>query len=148
MQRCLCASYMPGRNCTCNLWRPDDVDDLNKIVINESDLTVIHINISCLALHIDKLKLFLSLLALVELVNKLFQSGTFLDIFKIAKVIPSFKSESQVLCNNYRPIYLLSNISKLIEKLINKQLNNKIAFIMHNLAFTLVSQLIMHNVNN
>ena len=85
---------------------------------------------------------------LAELVNKLFQSGTFLDIFKIAKVIPIFRSESQVLCNNYRPIYLLSNIRKLIEKLINKQLNNKIAFIMHNLAFALVSQLIMHNVNN
>ena len=29
---------------------------------NQSDLTVIHLNISCLALHIDKLKLFLSLI--------------------------------------------------------------------------------------
>ena len=36
-----------------------DVDDFNKIVINQSDLTVIHLNISSLALHIDKLKLFL-----------------------------------------------------------------------------------------
>ena len=33
-----------------------DVDDFNKIVINQSDLTVIHLNISSLALHIDKLK--------------------------------------------------------------------------------------------
>ena len=39
-----------------------DVDDFNKIVINQSDLTVIHLNISSLALHIDKLKLFLSLI--------------------------------------------------------------------------------------
>ena len=39
-----------------------DVDDFNKIVINQSDLTVIRLNISSLALHIDKLKLFLSLI--------------------------------------------------------------------------------------
>ena len=32
-----------------------DVDDFNKIVISQSDLTVISLNISSLALHIDKL---------------------------------------------------------------------------------------------
>ena len=56
-----------------------------------------------------------------ELFNKSFQSNIFPDIFKIAKVILIFKSESQVLCNNYRPISLLSNISKLIEKLMHKR---------------------------
>ena len=39
-----------------------DVDDLNKIVINQSDLTDMHLNISSLALHIDKHKLFLILI--------------------------------------------------------------------------------------
>ena len=39
-----------------------DVDDFNKIVINQSDLTVIHLNRSSLALHIDKLKLCLGLI--------------------------------------------------------------------------------------
>ena len=57
---------------------------------------------------------------LAELVNKLFESVIFPDIFKIAKVIPIFKSKSQVLCNNYRPISLLSNISKTIETLMHK----------------------------
>ena len=59
---------------------------------------------------------------LVELVKRSFQSGIFLEIFKIAKVIPIIKSESWVLCNNYRPISLLSKISKLIGKLMHKQL--------------------------
>ena len=36
---------------------------------------------------------------------------------KIAKVIPIFKSKTCLLCNNYRPIPLLSNIRKNIEKL-------------------------------
>ena len=58
---------------------------------------------------------------LAELINTSFQSGIFPGIFKIAKVIPIFKSESRVLCNNYRPISLLSNISKLIEKLMRKR---------------------------
>ena len=56
-----------------------------------------------------------------ELINKSFQSGVFPDVLKIAKVIPIFKSESRVLCNNYRLISLLSNISKLIEKLMHKR---------------------------
>ena len=58
---------------------------------------------------------------LAELINKSFQSVIFPDIFKIDKVIPIFKSESRVLCSNYRPISMLSNISKLIEKLMHKR---------------------------
>ena len=58
---------------------------------------------------------------LAELINKSFQGGIFPDIFKIAKFITVFKSESRVLCNNYTPISLLSDISKLIEKLMYKQ---------------------------
>ena len=38
---------------------------------------------------------------------------------KIAKVVPIFKSETRLLCNNYRPISLLSNIGKIIEKLMH-----------------------------
>ena len=36
-----------------------NVDNLNKIVISQSDLTVIQLNISSLALQINKLNLFL-----------------------------------------------------------------------------------------
>ena len=37
-------------------------------------------------------------------------------------IIPTFKKNDPLLCNNYRPISLLSNIGKLIEKLIYKRL--------------------------
>ena len=60
--------------------------------------------------------------SLVELVNKSFQSDIIPDIFKIAKAISIFKSESRVLHNTHRPISLLSNISKLIETLMHKLL--------------------------
>ena len=63
-------------------------------------------------------------MTLVELINKSFQSGIVPDNFKIAKASPIFKSESQVLCNNYRPISLLSDTSKLIEKLMHNWVYN------------------------
>ena len=37
-----------------------DVNDISKLRINENDLSVIHLNISSLPLHINELKLFLS----------------------------------------------------------------------------------------
>ena len=61
--------------------------------------------------------------SLSELINKSFLSGTFPNVFKIAKVVPIFKAESRILCSNYRAISLLSNIRKIIEKLMKKRLN-------------------------
>ena len=40
----------------------------------------------------------------------------------MAKVIPVFKIETSLLCNNYRPISLLSDIGKIIEKLMHQRL--------------------------
>ena len=52
-------------------------------------------------------------------IYKSFTTGVFPNMCKIAKVVPIFKSETRLLCNNYRPISLLSNIGKIIEKLIH-----------------------------
>ena len=52
-----------------------------------------------------------------KLINRSFKNGVFPNIFKIAKVIPIFKSKSRVACKNYRPISLLSNIGKIKGKL-------------------------------
>ena len=55
---------------------------------------------------------------LASLFNLSFQHSVFPDILKISSVIPVFKKGSKLECNNYRPISLISNINKLIEKLI------------------------------
>ena len=60
---------------------------------------------------------------LSSLINLSFDTGEFPNCLKLAKVIPVYKKGDQQECNNYRPISLLSNISKLIEKLLYNRLH-------------------------
>ena len=60
---------------------------------------------------------------LSNIINHSFEKGIYLDNLKIAKTIPIYKGKGSKLCNsNYRPISLLSNINKIIEKLMFKRL--------------------------
>ena len=64
--------------------------------------------------------------ALVEsfriIINKSLITGIYLHRLKIAKVIPIYKKENKLLMDNYRPISLLSSMSKLFEKVVYNQL--------------------------
>ena len=59
---------------------------------------------------------------LVKLINFSFSEGTFPELLKFANVIPVFKKRDNLDYNNYRPISLISNIGKLIEKIVHKRL--------------------------
>uniref|UniRef100_A0A672FVC1 Reverse transcriptase domain-containing protein n=1 Tax=Salarias fasciatus TaxID=181472 RepID=A0A672FVC1_SALFA len=54
--------------------------------------------------------------------NLSFQSGRFPDKMKIAKVIPVFKNGNKHCFTNYRPISLLPQFSKILEKLFDSRL--------------------------
>ena len=58
------------------------------------------------------------------IINNSFENGIFPNLLKSEKVIPVFKNGFRLSCKNYRPISLLSNIDKIIEKLIHKRLNH------------------------
>ena len=49
--------------------------------------------------------------------NISFLTGVHPERLKIAKVIPIFKSGSKMLTSNFRPISLLSNLNKIMEKI-------------------------------
>ena len=61
---------------------------------------------------------------LTKAANLSFSSGVFPNILKTAEVIPIFKSGSQLDCSNYRPISLISVISKIFEKIMHKRIND------------------------
>ena len=59
---------------------------------------------------------------LVHIFNLSFSTGIFPSEMKIAKVIPLFKNGNKSDFSNYRPISLLSEFSKILEKLFNERL--------------------------
>ena len=70
---------------------------------------------------------------MADLFNLSFKTGVFPSVLKTAKVIPIFKKDSKLDYSNYRPISLLSNIEKILEKLMYKILytflnNNNIIY--------------------
>ena len=56
--------------------------------------------------------------------NSSFETGTFPDIWKIARVTAIFKSGQKNNMNNYRPIYVLFVFSRLLEKLGHYQVSH------------------------
>ena len=71
------------------------------------------------------LKLSCSFLApfLTELFNLCVQNGKYPSSFKLSKVIPIYKNKGSIgNLNNYRPISIISNLSKIFEKLLNNRL--------------------------
>lgn len=59
---------------------------------------------------------------IVLLTNKVLSSGVFPDEFKVAKIIPLYKSGNHSDLNNYRPISILNTFSKMVEKIIKVRL--------------------------
>ena len=58
---------------------------------------------------------------LADLFNLSLSSGVFPSLLKIAKVVPVHKKDSKLDCRNYYPISLLSNVEKILKKLMYKR---------------------------
>ena len=60
---------------------------------------------------------------LADIINLSFEKGTYINMLKISKVIPIFKDKGSDLDHtNFRPISLLSNINKIVEKIMHERL--------------------------
>ncbi len=59
---------------------------------------------------------------LAYLINMSLEQGTVPDPMKLTKVIPIYKAKSKIEFSNYRPISMLSNISKILEKVVHRRL--------------------------
>ena len=61
---------------------------------------------------------------LKPIINESISTGVFPNVLKSAIVIPVFKKKEKDNLNNYRPISLLPVLSKIYEKILNKQLTD------------------------
>ena len=61
---------------------------------------------------------------LAHIFNLSLNQGIFPSKLKTSRTVPIFKSGNSELCDNYRPISLLSSLSKVLEKIVSIQLVN------------------------
>jgi hypothetical protein len=61
---------------------------------------------------------------LAHIFNLSLSNGIFPDRLKSSRTVPIFKSGRNDLCDNYRPIALLSTLSKVLEKMVSVKLVN------------------------
>ena len=103
------------------LW-PTDPEEVQNLI----SLMELHKAVDSSSIPTKILKVFKKQLstALFQLNNLSFNIGVFHSSLKLAKIIPIHKKGDTQDSNNYRPISLLSNLSKIIEKLIHKRLNS------------------------
>ena len=61
---------------------------------------------------------------LTILINNCLKEGVFPDDLKLADITPIFKKEDSLNKENYRPISILSHLSKVFEKILYKQIDS------------------------
>ena len=81
--------------------------------------------------------------ALSHIFNLSLSTGKVISDFKIAKIIPLYKKGDASDINNYRPISLLSNISKILEKIMYRRV---ISFLNRHNFFSKINLVLEKNV--
>ncbi|CAB4038388.1 Hypothetical predicted protein, partial [Paramuricea clavata] len=61
---------------------------------------------------------------LTKIFNLSLRCGAFPDIWKKGKVTPIYKTGDPTSSNNYRPITILPTLSKLLERIVHRQIYN------------------------
>ena len=101
-------------------FNPVDNPDIQKIILDlNSKTSSLHDNISTVLLKCIE-PILTPILTLI--INQSLNSGIFPKKLKIAKIVPLHKKDDIHTIENYRPISLLSSISKVFEKVVYLQL--------------------------
>ena len=107
--------FLPPININSFFLNPTDEIEVKNIIMSLNPLEVIGPN----SIQTKIIKLLINDVSsqLTELFNFSFSCGVFPLILKTSKVIPVYKKDSKLKCSNCTPIPLLSNIDKVLERL-------------------------------
>ena len=95
---------------------PVDENEVHKVV--ESCKNKSSTDADGLSMNIVKRVITTIIKPLTHVFNTSFKTGVFPDKLKIAKIIPIFMDGNKENSSNYRPISLLSQFSKILDKLL------------------------------
>ena len=114
------SDYLSNKSCSAIFLQPTDKEEIANIVsfLNSNKASgansIPYRILLLLKNEISK--------QLADLFNLSFMTGVFPSVLKTAKVVPVSKKDSKLNDSNYRPISLLSNIEKILEKFMYKRL--------------------------
>jgi hypothetical protein len=106
-------------NLDFNTIGPSQIIDIIKLLAPKKSLDIDGISTDL----IKKLSFELSV-PLSHIFSLSLQTGNFPDRLKTSRTVPVFKAGNPESCDNYRPIALLSSLSKILEKIVAIQLVN------------------------
>ena len=109
-------SYLSGYYTDSFYLPPISVNELYKILCNLNNASGGYIGISTWVLK-ECAGVILEPLCMIY--NKCISTGVFPRCLKIARLVPIFKSGDRLDANNYRPVSILSPLSKILEKYIS-----------------------------
>ena len=106
------------------LFRPQPVD-INTVILTFKDLnTTTSVGSDNIGLRFLRDALCVTLPFLTCIINTSIVTGVFPAAWKHALVVPLYKNGDRDCVNNYRPVSILPIISKVLEKIVAKQLSN------------------------
>ena len=112
--------YLPERNTKSFVFEPCTPNEVFLLVEQLNP----HKGTGPNGIHTEILKLVNHLICdtLCKIFNMCITSGKHPDRLKLAHALPIFKKGSRLLVSNYRPISLLSNLNKILEKIMHKRI--------------------------
>ena len=113
--------YMPDLNADTMFLQP--VTDLE--VINVVKKFGSKTSLDCHGISMSLIKRIIWPISkpITHICNLSFESGIFPDLMKVAKIVPIFKAGKDNIFTNYRPVSLLPQFSKILEKIFNSRLD-------------------------
>ena len=106
--------FLKNKNDVTFFIKPVDDDEVKSMISKLSTSKACGPN--SIPTHILKTNLDFLVSPLKHIINLSFSEGRFPELLKLAEVCPIFKKKDKNKCENYRPISLLSNLSKLFER--------------------------------